>query len=398
MMLRMLVCCLAGIAASHSSMADPAADREAFAAAYRQYQQLSQEGRFEEAVPFARRAHELGIELYGPKDRNSAALALNLGKTLRLGGHAGEASPILKSAVAAYEAVYGRESLELVDPLMELGHATLDSNAGAGSRYYSRALKIIEQSKGRDTVLYADLSMEAGLEMMYSAGTTASRRYLDDAHEIFAARLGPADVRTVHAALHLGKNHLSTRDFEAAERYLTEVLKAHDEGTQPDELQMTARAFLVELYEQQGRSDLATEHSLAIGRATQEISTENYAPLFRPQPEHAQRSQASFVIVEFTVNAQGRPVEAVVVESDAPKAFEAIALATVARYRYAPRFVDGQPVPTAGVRDRVEFQSRSADARSERCEAAYMRFKNDRLASRQQRQQFRPIYLPVECL
>lgn len=73
-------------------------------------------------------------------------------------------------------------------------------------------------------------------------------------------------------------------------------------------------------------------------------------------PERAKRSGTEgFVTLEFTVGQRGRVRDPRVLEAQPRGVFERSALQAIARFRYRPRVVDGQPMAVTGVRTRLRF-------------------------------------------
>ncbi|HEY7840582.1 MAG TPA: tetratricopeptide repeat protein, partial [Gammaproteobacteria bacterium] len=257
-----LILCVLAFSVHSPAQADTSSDREEFRTAYAEYQALAGEGRHEEALPAARRAYELGAALYGSQDRNTAALALNLGKSLRHAGLQEEAIDVLKDALAAYEKIYGKEAMELVDPLMELGHVMArPGQSGWQRKYYVRALRIVEDYEGADSVLYGNLNLEVGTQIMVQAQTRDCLTYLQRAYVIFSTKLGSDDVRPTLAAVQLGKYYFSIHDFDEAERFLLEALDRAEGLNESDSLtKLGVHTLLVVFYEEQGERTRASEH------------------------------------------------------------------------------------------------------------------------------------------
>lgn len=63
-----------------------------------------------------------------------------------------------------------------------------------------------------------------------------------------------------------------------------------------------------------------------------------------------------YVLVEFTVNAEGITEDAQVMQAEPAGVFEAAALKAVARYRYKPRVIAGQAVAVEGIQNRITFK------------------------------------------
>lgn len=62
------------------------------------------------------------------------------------------------------------------------------------------------------------------------------------------------------------------------------------------------------------------------------------------------------VLLEFVVTETGAVRDAVVVDAKPNGVFEQAALKAVAKFKYKPRIVDGMPVETVGVRNRIDFE------------------------------------------
>jgi tetratricopeptide (TPR) repeat protein len=131
-------------------MTDPGAAKAEFADAYRTYKRLIDEGKNEEALPYAERAYQLGLQIYGEGHTNSAALALNLGETYDKTGHRKEAVKTLDKAIELYQRAYGKESRELIDPVMARADATGAWDGKARDAMYDQALDIARSSQVDD--------------------------------------------------------------------------------------------------------------------------------------------------------------------------------------------------------------------------------------------------------
>ena len=117
-------------------------------------------------------------------------------------------------------------------------------------------------------------------------------------------------------------------------------------------------------------------HCLAVGRESPARPDQDYVPLFRMAPVYPTMMLAQgiegHVDFEFTIDengfvrdavvvgevADGRPdlVRARVGTSQEDRSFQNAARAAVERFRYAPRFVDGEAVAVDGVKTRISFR------------------------------------------
>jgi periplasmic protein TonB len=105
-----------------------------------------------------------------------------------------------------------------------------------------------------------------------------------------------------------------------------------------------------------------TAAPLAAGTGGFSATDGEFLPIVRVNPQYPSRAAENgvegFVLVSFTVSAEGTTTNVTVVESS-HKMFERAAVKAAQRYKYKPRVVDGEPVPVLGVRVRIEFQLES---------------------------------------
>ena len=105
------------------------------------------------------------------------------------------------------------------------------------------------------------------------------------------------------------------------------------------------------------------------------ISDGEYLPIVKVQPVYPRRAlsrgMSGWVIVEFTVTAQGTVRDPVIVSNcawikgprsegeceDNPNSiFDSAAVRAAEKFKYKPKVIDGQPVDTAGVQNKITFE------------------------------------------
>ena len=93
------------------------------------------------------------------------------------------------------------------------------------------------------------------------------------------------------------------------------------------------------------KSDVAGDASLPIVKV---------APVY---PDRALKEGIEgHVLLEFVVTETGAVRDVEVLEANPSGVFERAALKAVAKFKYKPRIVDGKPVETTGVRNRIDFE------------------------------------------
>ncbi len=342
-------------------VADSAKDMADFKNAYASYESAATQDDASRTVEAAETVFVLGEELFPDGHRNRAALAYNYGGALLYVGEKNAAKRVLKIALSRFENLVGKDSLDLIDLLMDLGEASSElHDPRRQQRYYSRALRIVKQHHGRDSIEYGRLSLRAGVRIMDYARSPAARGFLRDGYKILLAQLGPENPETGQAAFYNGKLEIARYRHEVARDYLLRALDAMEESeSSSNHIEMLTHAFLVETYEMLDESDKATEHCLAIGKMSPNSPEQDYQPLFRRVPDYPQgafkRGIEGSVTVEFDVDDRGFVVDPEVVSTEDTELFEESALIAVKGFRFAPRFIDGVPVVNKNVRYKIEF-------------------------------------------
>jgi len=83
-------------------------------------------------------------------------------------------------------------------------------------------------------------------------------------------------------------------------------------------------------------------------------------PLVRIPPDYPPRALSrgieGWVRVQFTISINGSVKDAIVVAAEPPNVFDQAALAAIARWRYNPRIVNGEPVERVGVQTEIRFE------------------------------------------
>lgn len=115
--------------------------------------------------------------------------------------------------------------------------------------------------------------------------------------------------------------------------------------------------------------------SVDVGGGGFGISDGEYLPIVKVQPQYPRRALsrglAGYVIVEFTVSAQGTVKDPFVVENcghipnarspvdcvDNPNSvFDSAAVKAALKFKYKPKVIDGNPVETGGVQNKIVFE------------------------------------------
>ena len=280
---------------------------------------------------------EIGKALFEPDSKNIAILTYNYGKTL----NGKERDSVLKNATDQYESIYGKDSPELIDLLIDAGKA-------------NRALSIAEESFGEGSILYADTLLAAGMSDLTSLSSKS--RFLKEALKVYSNDAeGFESVGVSMANFQLGKIKMAQGKYKSSIPFLLEA-------TKNSSIASYAHAFLVKAYDRTSQQDKATVHVLLMAKQPNKVNTavSDYIPLFVKQPEYPikaqKRGREGYAVIELTVSKEGLALNPTVIE-EKPKGqgFGKSALKAAGSLRYVPRLIDGEPVEVPGVLYKYTF-------------------------------------------
>ena len=361
----------------HPALADVLAQNEDFKTAWAAYSEAVESGRASKILTASKAVAEIAERQLPESDPRLAKILQNYGVALRRGNKTSESRAVLERSLGLMENIHGEGSIELVPVMADLADAYSSyRNSDLQLSHYKRAIKIVRKEHGKESMEYADLAFRAATNTFSLSRSLTARQYLLDAQRIYTENFGADDQKIGLTVFFLGKMAFAESNYRRAADYLEEALPSFaGESDEVRVYRMATHALLVQVYESWGKSDLATRHSIAIGRDSPASPEADYQPLFRQLPKYPramwQRRIEGSVVVEFTVNEDGftenaRVIKAVTSEPDSTikalasddenESFAVAALAAVKKFRYAPRFENGVAVPVENVKARVVFK------------------------------------------
>lgn len=114
-----------------------------------------------------------------------------------------------------------------------------------------------------------------------------------------------------------------------------------------------AMALAVPLFVGMSLQNTARAQDAAPADANEYLPIVKVAPVYPPRA--AARGLEGYVIVEYTINAEGSTENIIVAESSSTL-FEDAAIQSAQKYKYRPRMVNGSPVAVDGVQTRIIFE------------------------------------------
>ncbi|KFZ30089.1 hypothetical protein IDSA_05735 [Pseudidiomarina salinarum] len=311
-----------------------------------------------ELAALAEQAYLSGIEYFGADDISTAILKINYLTLLNNDAVRSERSQQLAGEILAVSRKeYGQNAPELIDALLV---ALSTHNLEATKDYYEELVTIADAHIEQQPEHMLRAKIEAAAHLL-RIGSPVSRdlvRFADTAEERFGAEHELALLANFHAGRYL---EARKEQNEAIKRF--KKVAAADESKLPSAL-VTAKymshARLVYFLEQQGKSDEATAHCLAIAKMGYGIQDEREpTPLYRVNPRYprllVQRRVEGEIKVSYDIDELGFVQNAQVLESS-NSGFTKTGLEALEQWRFAPRVVDGEPVATTGRTVKLQFQ------------------------------------------
>lgn len=332
------------------------ASENSFNQAYDQYQAAVKEGDIAAAEKYAASAYQLGEAQFAKESVDLANLAMNWASALKQqAGRAphseenqentSQAHDLYTLALTNYRAKYGAQGIELIDPLIGLAQTTKDNKVARDQ--LSDALDIAEANNNQK--LAADVKIVTFQRLSKTDLYTRSmKENVFEAYDYYKENQPENALDRVNATYFVGALEFFDKHDSKAEPLLLEVVKQFDALDYTHPYALSAHAYLVEMYERQGKSELSTAHCIAIGSMRPWSDVQEQTPLFRVAPKYpvsaAKARQSGWVQLKFTVDELGFVKNPEVIDSEGGNKFERESLKALDKWRYAPKFEDGKAV------------------------------------------------------
>lgn len=329
-----------------------------FSESYGAYQAAIERKDTAEQLKQAKLAFELGKAEFGDSNINTANLAMNYAEALELKEHISvrnapganfpKPSELREFALDIYEVEYGEQALELIDPLMQLADSYRypDHNNRKTKDAVDRAIELAHK---QPPLFRAQVYTEAGTVLQrIPKYRSESRRHIFNAYKLYEEHAPVDSIERNLAAFQVAKYHIADEKWGAAEKLLTGVVEQFQKLEHTSHVELVAHSYLVNVYENKGNPEAATQHCLAIGGMKPWSDSQEQEPIYQKLPDYPlaalKRGKSGWVKMSFTVDKMGFVRDPKVIDSKNGNSFKKTALANIKEWRYAPKFENGQPV------------------------------------------------------
>jgi len=355
------IACLVIFLSTFSLSADKKEDVVAFKKAYSEYQKAAKCDNKGLILASAKTAFETGLKAFGENHKNTANLALIYTQRANAVNASKEAQKAIEITERIYSKIYGEDAVEMIDVYFEKAKAnTSNVKPLRTSIYnYNKALKLAKLHYGSDSLGEGILRVEMAEILSNQGYLKQAKIQLQSALKVLKKHGEEASFPVARANFSMGKYYVAKGNYDNAADFLNASLNFYQQVSPSASVTLTNHALLVSTYEELGMSEMATKHCVAIGEAKPLKPFQEYKPVYYKAlkyPHLAQRAGIEgYTILEFTVSEDGFVENPKIIERQGAKSFEKTSLEAVKNFRYAPRFENGKPVKTYGVKYRMAF-------------------------------------------
>ncbi|WP_018981529.1 energy transducer TonB [Salinimonas chungwhensis] len=345
---------------------------DSFDETYRAFQNAYKAQNLPESIRLAEKAWQLGRDNFGPNSESAAKLHFSYANVLAVAGKDAQAVTHFEAVADEYESIYGDSSVttlmayaDIMHTLAEM-HFQTDGRNKLSARLGRLLVLHIDDVDYKTSAERAFAHVEAAKAVVESSSPlrvspSSLRRLFKDAAQYSEEEWGEADVRVLESKYMLAVALSNGREKDDAITYFNQVADIFDQHltyTHPYEL--GAHARLVALYEDKGQSDKATEHCRAIGRMKPWRAEQEPEPLYRVHPEYpsgaARGGRDGSATLSFTVDREGFVRNVEVTDTKGGSAFGNEAQKALEKWRYAPKFVNGEAVESEPLFVQLDFK------------------------------------------
>ncbi len=349
------------------SFADDAADKAEFKRLYAEFNDLyASSEEIDPIIEVAEKVREVALKAYGKNHMNTAVVTYNLASLYDEKGK-DYSNKFEEKAVDLYQ-VYFRILEKMDKPFDQsylsqyLNYITAYVNVKTITSWAGHIDKLDKIIDGFNITNMQRANTKLYMGSLYSKASSLSKSYknMQEAIELYEEEQGKDFTNIGQALFFQAKIDMFKKKRDAAEEKFLRVLDIYSKNGLPGhEVALSTHAFLVNLYEDMGYSDKATEHcrAVAVERPTDfDVYVE---PIYRSKAEFpdslSRIGKGGWALLQFVVDENGITRDIEVLDSS-HKGFEKTSIKAISKYRYAPSVKNGKLVTTKGVRIKMEYQ------------------------------------------
>jgi TonB family protein len=352
--------------------ADEASDQAEFDVLYKTFTDLYANSEdIDPIIEVAEKLYKLSAKVHGEKSINYANVTYNLASLYDERGGT-SATEDEKKAADLY-----KDYFEILDKngapqdkdyfSKMVVFISAESNAyksDSKDKYVRKAIEIADNINLPNSTI-ANYELKFGLLKYTNMQVLKAEDLFESSLKRFQNEFGENHIKIAENLFWLGKISLAKNREETSEKQFLKALDIFqkEENDDANSLAQSTHAFLVQVYENLGKSDEATKHCRAIAVERQTDFDAYIDPLYRKPPEFPMLKSYEFskvqkesvnVLLEFDVDENGITKNINVIKSSNEK-FNQNSIEAAERFRFAPSVEDGKIVETKNVRNLIKF-------------------------------------------
>lgn len=289
-------------------------------------------------------------------------LALQLGELYFIEQREADIYKTFDRALDHFTAAWGANSVMHYIPLREFTAVAIQrKNVDQAEESFASLSEIVRKNfdfasaeRARFFLVEADLIVLRATSSTYITRKSKKALFLQapkawmrahDDYEAIDNKAGAGD-----ALFYRGRFEMEADRTLLAQDYLQKALDLYEQGDllPGDERVLRCHTFLARLHLRRGKPNKATPHLQHVERHQSDKEHGEPVPLFREPPKYPFFARLSgvggWVLVEFTVTAEGKVIDPVVLDSSPVGTFEQSAKEAIVKWRYTPVLEGGVPV------------------------------------------------------
>ncbi len=339
----------------------PDPEPKTFKEAYAGYNEAVKSSDAHLTTHYAEHAYKLGLKKFGKEDSNTLNLALNWMKSHPTAWSKIEPFDAIISDIFPYfEKSPKTDPATLIDIYLTsanyLIHITQLKSKKKAISLSRKAIKIVDRNFKENASAIAIVNLQVG-EMLYSQGSKDAKKYFLKALKLYSLEPEKNEFQIAISNFWVAKSLLASKSYTKATKTMSLALKTFDEVAPASHFALTGHAFMIQILEKQGLREEATKHCQLIGKAQPMDVNQEQKPLYRFVPDYPRTRKTGSVILEFTVDEKGYVKNPKAIDGENMDLFAEAAKKAAVKYRYAPRYENGKPVSTDGLKTRFTFKS-----------------------------------------
>ena len=350
----------------------PNAKAETFNQVYQEYISSQQTENHQQTVVLAEKSLALGKAKFGETNANTINLTYNLATAFAAADQNKKAFDTMEIVTSDFETRHGKHSEKLFTAILERlsyypqrGELNLQERQEILKPLAYQAIDIADeltsQFPEKSPYIYFQLSRVITRNPIIYQVQRKAKKYAELAYEGMLKAVGKKDYRTIEAQFTLAMIKTGTqKNNRAIELYedLIDNISNQLDTSHPYEL--AARSRLVSLYEAKGESDKATQHCIEIGKMKPWEDDLDPIPLFRVEPKYptnlARKNKEGSVKMSFTIDEMGFVQDIEIIDIKGGKGFGTESVKVLQKWRYAPKFENGQVTVAKDLRVQLDFK------------------------------------------